>query len=107
MGTPSAKSIEHRADGNENESPSLIKPEEEKVNDLDRALRAQLDEPSPGEGLSWRVDELIESHRSRQLLSSMGTLASVSELALRSEGLEQAVRDLAAAVDEIAANRQN
>ncbi len=74
------------------------------MNQLDRALHGQLPESSPGQ-VSARVEELIESHHTRDLLVTTGTHASVAELVLRSDGLEQAVRELAAAVEKLATSR--
>jgi hypothetical protein len=73
------------------------------MSELDYVLRAQISEPSPTEGLVARVDALLESHRTQELLSTTGVVPAVGELAIRSEGLEQAVRELALAVETLAA----
>ena len=77
--------------------------EEEMMNELDHVLRAQISEPSPREGLVARVDALLESHRTQVLRSTTGVVPAVGELARRSEGLEQVVRELALAVEKLAA----
>jgi len=77
--------------------------EEEMMNELDQVLRAQISAPSPREGLVARVDALLELHRTQELFSTTGVVPAVGELAIRSEGLEQAVRELALAVEELAA----
>jgi hypothetical protein len=46
---------------------------------------------------------LIESHRTQALLSTTGAPAAIGELARRNEGLEEAVRALALAVEKLAA----
>lgn len=53
------------------------------------------------ETLSQRVDDLIESHHRTTFLSTTGTLAALDELISRNEGLEQAVRELAAEVQRL------
>ena len=50
-----------------------------------------------------RVDELIRSHKGRQLLSTTGSRGSIEELAARVEGLEQAIREIARDVQKVAA----
>ncbi|MDX6386337.1 MAG: hypothetical protein QOD85_139, partial [Gaiellaceae bacterium] len=50
-----------------------------------------------------RVDTLIESHKEREFVSTMGTQATLNELAARVLGLELAVREIAAEVYEAAA----
>ena len=50
-----------------------------------------------------RVDEMIRSHKGRQLLSTTGSRGSIEELAARVEGLEQAIREIARDVQNIAA----
>ena len=54
--------------------------------------------------LTQRVDDLIESHRNTKLLSTTGTRAALEELVERSEGLEQAVRELALEVQRLSAS---
>lgn len=58
---------------------------------------------SLNESLYARVDELIQSHHGSQLLSTTGTQASIGELALRTEGLELALRELAREVEKLGA----
>jgi hypothetical protein len=50
-----------------------------------------------------RIDELIRSHKGRQLLSTTGSRGSIEELAARVEGLEQAIREIARDVPKVAA----
>jgi len=50
-----------------------------------------------------RVDELIRSHKGQQLLSTTGSRGSIEELAARVEGLEQAIREIARDVQNVAA----
>ena len=73
------------------------------MSELDHVLRAQISEPTAADGLVARVDELIESHRTQALHSTTSTTGCVGELARRYEGLEQAVRALALAVENLAA----
>lgn len=54
------------------------------------------------ETLSRRVDDLIASHHRTTFLSTTGTRAGLDELICRNEGLEQAVRELAAEVQRLA-----
>jgi hypothetical protein len=56
--------------------------------------------------LDERVGELILSHKGRQLLSTTGTRAAIEELAARSEGLEQAIRQLALELEQLAGSQQ-
>jgi hypothetical protein len=53
--------------------------------------------------LSERVDELVESHRRRPFVSTMGTQAAIDELIARNEGLELAIRGLAVEVERLSA----
>ncbi len=53
--------------------------------------------------LSERVDELVTSHRRRPFRSTMGTKAAIAELIERNEGLELAIRRLAAEVELLSA----
>lgn len=46
--------------------------------------------------LTDRVDALIESHKEREFVSTMGTQATLNELTARVTGLELAVREIAA-----------
>ena len=52
-----------------------------------------------------RVDELISAYKG-PLLMSTGTRAAVEELIARSEGLENAIRELALEVQELAAAQE-
>jgi hypothetical protein len=45
--------------------------------------------------LTDRVDGLLESHKEREFVSTMGTQATLNELTARVVGLELAVRELA------------
>jgi hypothetical protein len=62
------------------------------VNSLDQSLNA-------------RIDELLESHRTQRLLSTTGPQAAVRELAIRTQGLEKALRELAAEVERLSASK--
>lgn len=55
------------------------------------------------ETLYTRVDELIQSHKRHQLLSTSGSRLSIAELAARSEGQEKAIREIALEVQKLAA----
>jgi predicted sugar kinase len=57
------------------------------------------------DSLYARVDELIKAHKSSRLLSTTGTQMSIAELALRTEGLELALRELAQELEKLAASR--
>ncbi len=49
-----------------------------------------------------RVDELIRSHKSEHaVLSTAGTQVAIAELVARSEGLEQALREIALQVQQL------
>jgi hypothetical protein len=48
-----------------------------------------------------RVEHLIGEHTTRELLSTSGMQATLDELVLRNRGLEEAVRELAAAVERL------
>jgi len=54
------------------------------------------------ETLSARIDELLEAHK-RPLLSTAGSHSGMNELKTRSEAHERAIREIAAAVEELAA----
>jgi hypothetical protein len=54
------------------------------------------------ETLSARVDELIAAHKGR-LLSTTGTHGAITEVISRVEGLEEAIREIAREVEELAA----
>lgn len=69
---------------------------------LDEALDETLDET-----LYARVDELIQSHKGQQLLSTTGNRVSIAELAARSEGHEKALREIALEVQKLAASQQS
>ncbi len=58
------------------------------------------------ETLYTRVDELIRSHTHQQLLSTSGSRHSIEELAARSEGHEQALREIALEVQKLAAAQE-
>ena len=73
------------------------------MSDLERVLHPQISMPTAAEGLVARVDELIESHRCETLLSTTSASAAIGELVRRNEGLEQAIRALALAVEQLAA----
>lgn len=76
---------------------------EAKMSELDHVLHAQISEPIAPGGLVARVDELIASHRTQVLHSTTSTTSCVGELVRRYDGLEQAVRALALAVDKLSA----
>jgi hypothetical protein len=77
--------------------PHANKAGESRAPELTEALDATLYE---------RVDELIRAHRS-QLLWSTGSRAALHELAVRSEGLELAIREIAREVQRLAASQQD
>ena len=55
-----------------------------------------------------RVDELIRSHKNEHaVLSTAGTQVAIAELVARSEGLEQALREIAHEVQQLAAAQQD
>jgi hypothetical protein len=54
------------------------------------------------ETLYERVDKLIEAHKG-PLLSTTGDHAAIKELIARTKGLEQAIREIAREVTELAA----
>lgn len=74
---------------------------ENEVSELDHVLHAQISKPA-AVGLGARVDALIESHRRQALHSTTSTSECIGELVRRNEGLEQAVRALALAVEDLA-----
>lgn len=53
--------------------------------------------------LTQRVDELLCSCEDRPLLSTIGTQAAIAELAVRTLGLERAVREIALEVQNLTA----
>ncbi len=55
--------------------------------------------------LTQRVDKLICSYEDQPLLSTTGTRAAISELAARTRGLEQAIREIALEVQNLTASR--
>ena len=59
------------------------------------------------ETLYKRVDELLRSHKREPLLSTTGSRAFIAELAARSEGLEEAIREIALEVQEVAASQKS
>ena len=54
-----------------------------------------------------RVDEVIRSHKGRQLLSTTGSRGSIVELAARVEGLEEAIREIARDVQQLTPARHH
>jgi len=56
--------------------------------------------------LCERVDELLRSHKCEPLLSTTGSRALIEELAARSEGLEEAIREIALEVQEVVASQK-
>ena len=54
------------------------------------------------ETLSERVDELIHAGKDRPLLSTTGSHGALVELAGRVESLEEAIREVAVAVEKLA-----
>ena len=59
------------------------------------------------ETLYERVDELIRSHKGQHpVLSTAATQVVIAELVARSEGLEQAIREIALEVQRLAASQQ-
>lgn len=52
-----------------------------------------------------RVDELIDTHKDRELQSTVGLQATVDELVLRNQGLESAIREIALEVQKLSAAR--
>ncbi|MCP9487765.1 MAG: hypothetical protein MSC30_18140 [Gaiellaceae bacterium MAG52_C11] len=57
------------------------------------------------ETLCERVDELISSHRNEELRSTTGSSFAISELAMRSEGLEKAIREIALEVQRLSTSQ--
>jgi len=56
--------------------------------------------------LTNRVAALLDAHRSRELLSTTGIQGTVEELVQRMRGIEQALSEIAAQVEKIAASRE-
>ncbi len=54
-----------------------------------------------------RVDELLRSHKRELLLSTTGSRALIEELAERSKGLEEAIREIALEVQEVVASKRH
>ena len=52
--------------------------------------------------LAERIEELIRAHTGQPLLSTTGSHSALAELVSRTEGLEKAVRELAAEVQRLA-----
>jgi hypothetical protein len=77
---------------------------EAKMSELDDVLHAQISEPTATDGFVAQVDGLIASHRTQALRSTTSTTECIGELVRRNEGLEQAVRALALAVEKLAAH---
>jgi len=59
------------------------------------------------ETLCERVDELLRSHKRELLLSTTGSRALIEELAERSKGLEEAIREIALEVQEAIASKMH
>ena len=59
------------------------------------------------ETLCERVDELLRSHKRELLLSTTGSRALIEELAERSKGLEEAIREIALEVQEVVASQMH
>jgi predicted sugar kinase len=60
------------------------------------------------EALLERVDKLIEAQRSHQpLLSTTATSVAIAELVARTEGLEHALREVAAEVQRLSAPHES
>ena len=57
------------------------------------------------ETLYERVDDLISSHKLEELRSTTGSRVLISELAVRSEGLEKAIREIALEVQRLSASQ--
>jgi hypothetical protein len=72
------------------------------MSELEQVLHAEISKPADAESLVAHVEQLLESHRTQELLSTTGTAAAVGELARRNEGLEQAIRAVALAVENLA-----
>ena len=75
------------------------------MTELDRVLHAEISKPNATDGLVAHVDELIEAHHTQALLSTTSAPAAIGELARRNEGLEQAIRALALAIENLATQR--
>lgn len=71
------------------------------MSELDQVLQEEIFKPTAADALVAHVDELIESHRTQTLLSTTSTSAAIGELVRRNEGLEQAIRALALAVENL------
>lgn len=59
------------------------------------------------ETLYARVDDLIRSHQRLQLLSTTGSRRSIAELVARSEGHDEALREIALEVQKLAASQES
>lgn len=64
-------------------------------------LHHTLSDP-PDATLCERVDVLIGPYEGRPLLTTAGTRATIAELAARTQGLEQAIREIAVEVQSLA-----
>jgi hypothetical protein len=73
------------------------------MSELEHVLHSQIAKPTATDGLVAHVEQLIESHRTQPLLSTTGVPGAIGELARRNEGLEQAIRALALAIEHLAA----
>lgn len=59
------------------------------------------------ETLYARVDDLIRSHQRLQLLSTTGSRRAIAELVARSEGHDEALREIALEVQKLAASQES
>lgn len=75
------------------------------MTELERVLQAAISKSNAPDGLMARVDGLLESNRTQALLSTTSTNAAVGELARRYEGLEEAIRALALAIENLTTQR--
>ena len=60
---------------------------------------------APDVTLCERVDELIGPYEGRSLLTTIGTQSTIAQLAERTEGLEQAIREIAREVQSLSQSR--
>lgn len=87
------------------EAVSLANPPENRGHDRSMVVSAteRCGMESLSDTLAQRVEGLIQSHHRTKLLTTTGTRAALEELIERNDGLEQAVRELAAEVQRLAA----
>ena len=57
--------------------------------------------------LYQRVEELIDSHKVEELRSTTSSRVLISELAVRSEGLEKAIREIALEVQRLSGSPED